>query len=388
MRAADHGPSMSRPEGTPAAGGGRPSSADRKRQQLELVRGGRAEHWRGAGWEDVHLVPSALPPCSPDEVDLHVEVLGRRLAAPIVLAGMTGGFDEAERLNATLGEAAEALGLGVGVGSQRVALRDPSLRRTFAAVRRSAPSAFVLANLGVGQLVDQDGAPALGAAAIRDAVEMVGADALAVHLNAVQELVQPEGDRRFDRLIDGIARAVDASPVPVVAKETGAGMDREAARALVATGVSALDVGGVGGTSFVRVERRRGELQGDDRAVRLGGVLADWGIPTAASVLEVRDLGVAVVATGGVRTGLDAASALALRASLVGIGRPAAEAASHGTAALVALLEDVLDELRVTLALAGARTPGELRAPVLSGFTLEWARQRDLLTTAAPPPPR
>jgi isopentenyl-diphosphate delta-isomerase len=379
---------MSGVDGTAAAGPVRPSSTDRKRQQLELVQGGRAEHRRGAGWDDVHLVPSALPRCSPDDVDLEAAVLGRRLAAPLLLAGMTGGFDEAEQLNATLGEAAQALGLAVGVGSQRVALRDPSLRRSFVAVRRAAPDAFVLANLGVGQLVDQDGATALDAAAIRDAVEMVGADALAVHLNAAQEVVQPEGDRCFDRLVDGVARAVDASPVPVVVKETGAGMDRETARTLVAAGVSALDVGGVGGTSFVRVERRRGELQGDARAARLGGVLADWGIPTAASVLEVRGLGVPVVATGGVRTGLDASCALALGASLVGIGRPAAEAASRGTAALVALLEEVLDELRVALALSGARTPAELRAPVLSGFTLEWARQRDLLTAPGRPPLR
>ena len=167
-----------------------------------------------------------------------------------------------------------------------------------------------------------------------DAVEMVGADALAVHLNVVQELVQPEGDRVVDGLLGGVADAVAASPVPVVAKETGAGMDRQGAAALVAAGVAALDVGGLGGTSFARVERDRAAAAGHEHAARLGEVFADWGIPTASSVLETRTLGVPVIATGGVRSGLDAARALALGATVVGIGRPAVEAALRGTAAV------------------------------------------------------
>lgn len=357
----------------------RSRTAERKRQHLELVLSPRSQHARGAGWEDVHLVPRALPGCSAADVDLSTGFLGHELAAPVVLVGMTGGFDGAAAVNAALGEAAQELGLAVGVGSQRAALVDPSSRATFSAVRRRAPDVPVLANLGACQLVDQDDRPSLTAADVGDVVEMVGADGLAVHLNVVQELVQPEGDRRFGDLLEGIRWAVEASPVPVVAKETGAGMDRECAQQLAAAGVVALDVGGVGGTSFARVERDRADAEGDERAARLGEVFADWGIPTAASVLEVRGAGVPVIATGGVRNGLDAARALALGAGLVGIGRPAAEAALRGTAAVIDLLEGLLDELRTALVLSGATSPSALTAPVLDGFTLDWARQRALL---------
>ena len=363
--------------GADAAGAA--TAMDRKRQHLELVLADASQHVRGPGWSDVHLVPRVLPACSVADVDLRTPFLGATLEAPLLIAGMTGGFPDAERLNATLGEAAAELGLAVGVGSQRVALLDASLRSSFTAVRRHAPEAFVLANVGACQLVDQDGTPGLTAADLATAVEMVDADALAVHLNVVQELVQPEGDRAFAGLLGGVAEAVSNSPVPVVAKETGAGMDRQGATSLVGAGVAALDVGGLGGTSFARVERERAAAVGAEHAARLGEVFADWGIPTAASVLETRTLGVPVIATGGVRTGLDAARALALGATLVGVGRPAVEAASRGTAALVRHLEGMIDELRATLVLAGAATPAELAAPVLSGFTLEWARQRALL---------
>ncbi|MCD9625336.1 type 2 isopentenyl-diphosphate Delta-isomerase [Rhabdothermincola salaria] len=365
--------------GTRVGAQGAATAKDRKRQHLELVLDGASQHARDAGWGDVHLVPRVLPGCSVAEVDLRTSFLGATLRAPVMIAGMTGGFPDAGHLNATLGEAAAELGLAVGVGSQRVALIDASVRDSFAAVRRHAPDAFVLGNVGACQLIDQDGTPGLTPADLARAVEMVGADALAVHLNVVQELVQPEGDRSFTGLLEGVAGAVAASPVPVVAKETGAGMDRQGATALVASGVAALDVGGLGGTSFARIERDRAAALGDEHAARLGEVFADWGIPTAASVLETRTLGVPVIATGGVRSGLDAARALALGATLVGVGRPAVEAAQRGTAALVRYLEGFLDELRAALVLAGASAAGQLGSPVLSGFTLEWARQRALL---------
>jgi isopentenyl-diphosphate Delta-isomerase len=370
---------MSRQDGAVFDAADPSTASDRKRQHLELVLAEASQHTRGAGWDDVHLVPRVLPACSTAEVDLTTSFLGASLRAPLLIAGMTGGFADAGRVNATLGEAAAELGLAVGVGSQRVALIDPSTRDTFVAVRRHAPDAFVLGNLGACQLVDQDRTPRLRPVDVVEAVEMVDADALAVHLNVVQELVQPEGDRVVDGLLGGVADAVAASPVPVVAKETGAGMDRQGASALVVAGVAALDVGGLGGTSFARVERERAAAAGHERAARLGEVFADWGIPTASSVLETRTLGVPVVATGGVRSGLDAARALALGATMVGVGRPAVEAALRGTAALVRYLEGFLDELRTALVLAGATTPTALTPPVLSGFTLEWARQRALL---------
>jgi isopentenyl-diphosphate delta-isomerase len=324
-------------------------------------------------------VPAALPGISPDDVDLGTDLLGRRLAAPLVLVGMTGGHPDAAELNATLGAAAQRLGLAVGVGSQRAALEAPGLAGTFAAVRRRAPDALVLANVGACQLVDQGGAPALDAGAHGRLVDMAGADALAVHLNVVQELVQSEGDRHFGGLAEAIARLVASCPVPVVVKETGAGIDRASAATLAGAGVAALDVGGAGGTSFARIEGERAARVGDPRGARLGRVFADWGIPTAASVLEVRRVGVPVIATGGVRSGLDAARALALGARAVGLGRTALLAAQLGEEALVAELTAVLAELRTALVLCGARCPDALAAPVLRGRTLEWARQRQLI---------
>jgi isopentenyl-diphosphate Delta-isomerase len=355
--------------------------SERKLDHLELALTDSAASGRDPGWGDVHLAPESLSGVSLHDVDLATTLFGRALAAPVVLAPMTGGHALAAEVNSVLGEAAEHLGLAVGVGSQRAALRHPSLASSFASVRKRAPSVFVIANLGACQLIDQGDEAALGALELGEVIDMVAADALSVHLNVVQEVVQPEGDRHFAGLIDGIARAVGQSPVPLIVKETGAGMTRGTADALAAVGVGALDVGGAGGTSFARIELARAERVGDERSRRLGATFADWGVPTVTSVLEVRDAGLPAIATGGVRTGLDAAKAFALGADFVGVGRPAMEAALQGTAQLVLRLEELLDELRIALLLCGSATIGELRRvpPVLTGFTLEWARQRALL---------
>jgi isopentenyl-diphosphate delta-isomerase len=353
--------------------------AERKRHHVELALAPGSQSGRDPGWDDVGLVPVALPEVSAAQVDLTTDLVGRTLQAPVVLAGMTGGHPDGAELNAVLGAAAERLGLAVGVGSQRAALVAPGLARTFAAVRDRAPHAVVLANVGACQLVGQGAAPALRPADIEEIVAMVGADALAVHLNVVQELVQTEGDRRFDGLGAAIAALVERCPVPVVVKETGAGIDRDSAARLAVAGVAAIDVGGAGGTAFARIEGGRAAAIGDRRGERLGRTFADWGIPSAASVLEVRGAGRPVIATGGVRTGLDAARALALGATAVGLGRPAVVAAARGEAALVEELELFIEELRTALVLCGARTPGELAPPVIGGATGAWARQRGLL---------
>lgn len=358
-----------------------PPIAQRKAEQLALATSAHADAARSAGWEDVHPIPCSIPELARADVDTSAELLGRRLRAPVAIAAMTGGHPGAAELNATLGAAAEALGLAVGVGSQRAALADPSLAPTFAAVRRHAPSAFVLANLGACQLIAQPGAPALSAGEVERAIEMVEADALAIHLNVLEETIQPGGDERFDGILHALAALCARVSVPVIAKETGAGLTRECAQRLVEAGVAALDVGGVGGTSFAGIERARAERAGDERRAALGRTFADWGLPTAAAVLEVRDLGVPVIATGGVRNGLDAAKALALGADAVGIARVALDAAQDGLDALLARIEMLVDELAVAMLLSGARSPEGLRrpAPVVTGFTHDWAQQRGLL---------
>ncbi len=368
---------MEASEGTGPAGG---SAAERKRDHLALALD-PASQGGDAGWDDVALVPRALPEISVSDVSLDTPFLGRTLRAPLVLVPMVGGHPEAGELNAALGEAAERLGLAVGVGSQRVALARPEVAPTFAAVRRHAPTALVLANIGAGQLVAQGDVPGLSAADLRTVVDMVGADALSIHLNAAQEMVQPGGDQNTGPHLGAIAHAVEALDVPVVAKQTGSGMVRADADLLVGAGVAALDVGGAGGTSFTRIEAVRAERAGDVRGTALGDLLGSWGLGTVASVLEVRDAGAPVVATGGVRHGLDAARALALGATAVGLGRVAVVAAQRGVEALVRVLEDLLADLRAVMVLCGARTPAELRGvpPVLLGPTHAWATQRHLL---------
>lgn len=329
------------------------------------------------GWDDLRLVHQALPELDLDQIDPSVTFLGRRLRYPLFIASMTGGHEEARAINRLLARAAQEFGVAMGVGSQRAALRDPSLRPTYSAAREEAPGAFLVANIGVPQLIAQGGAAPITPEQVLDVVAMVGADALAVHLNYLEEVVQTEGDRRARGCVEAIGRVADASPVPLIGKETGAGLSREAAESLRDAGVQALDVGGVGGTSFAAIEGYRAEAHGDLRGSTLGEVFRDWGIPTAVSLVQARSAGLPVIATGGIRTGLDAAKALAMGASLVGVARPLLAAAMEGYDALARWMRQFFAELEVALFLTGSATLDGLRRhrPIVLGETGEWLRQ-------------
>ena len=328
----------------------------------------------GAGWGDVHLVHEALPELDFEEIDLSATLFGKRVQAPLVLASLTGGHTAARDINAMLARAAERHGLAMGVGSQRAALRNPQLAHTYSVVREQAPNAVIIANIGASQLIVQDSGPALGLDDARRAVEMLHADALAVHLNTLEESIQPEGDRRASGAAAALRCIVEELGVPVLAKETGAGLSRSAALRLRDLGVSALDVGGVGGTSFAAIEGLRAAEKGDARGQRLGEVLRDWGTPTALAILAAADAGLPMIATGGVRSGLDAAKALALGATAVGVARPLLQAALEGEAALETWFQQWLLELRTALFLSGSRTPADLRRKprVIVGETWAW----------------
>jgi isopentenyl-diphosphate delta-isomerase len=290
---------------------------------------------------------------------------------------MTGGHPQATPINATLARVAEAYGIAMGVGSQRAALRAPALAPTYAVAREAAPSALLLANVGLPQLLAQRDQPALTLAEIQAAVDAIRADALVVHLNYLQEVVQPEGETRAAGARAALARLCAALPIPVVAKETGAGMTRGQAEWLRDAGVQALDVGGAGGTSFALVEAERASARGLAAAERLGQLYEGWGIPTAVSVVETAALGLPVIATGGVRSGLDAAKAIALGATAVGVARPALAAALQGDDALARWLEQFVDELRVALFLTGSPSLAALRQQphIVLGPTRHWLRQ-------------
>ena len=358
----------------------RASVGERKREHMEIALTAASQGARSPGWEDVHLVSTSLPILGVDDIDIRTSFLGYPLRAPIIIAGMTGGHSDATEVNGVLAEAAEHFGLAMGVGSQRAGLIDRSLTSSYSVVRDRAPSTLVVGNVGVSQLVSRAGRRAFGADEVGTMVDMVRAGALAVHLNALEEMVQTEGDRMSGGFLEAVATAVELSPVPVVAKETGCGMDRESAASLAGVGAAAIDVGGVGGTSFARIEAIRAQDAGDVRGARLGQTFSDWGIPTAAAIMEVRDSRLPLIATGGLRSGLDAAKALALGADLVGFGRPLLAAAQQGLGCLLAEIQHLLDELRLAMLLSGAEDIAALRRrrPVLTGFTRQWVVQRAL----------
>jgi isopentenyl-diphosphate delta-isomerase len=257
-----------------------------------------------------------VPELDRAEIDLGVTFLGRRFAHPIAVAGMTGGHERALAVNRTLARVAARFDIPMGVGSQRAMLVNPALVPTYRAAREAAPDLFLIANVGLPQLLPQGDAAPFTLDDVRRAIEAIGAGALAIHLNYLQEAVQAEGDTNARGGLAALRALTGALDLPVIAKETGAGMTARAARQLAGAGVAALEVGGAGGTSFAAVEARRAADAGHDRLAALGRLFADWGVPTPAAVRMVRRAGLPVIATGGVRNGLDAAVALALGADV------------------------------------------------------------------------
>jgi isopentenyl-diphosphate Delta-isomerase len=323
---------------------------DRKAEHIRLALEQRMQ--LGANYFDAYRFDhAALPEIDFDDVDPAIDFLGRRLAAPLLISSMTGGTEAAGLINRNLAAGAERTRIAVGIGSQRKALEDPAKADTFK-VRELAPSVPLLANLGAVQLNY-----GLGLAECRQAVEMIGADALILHLNPLQEAIQPEGQRNFAGLLPKIGEIARALPVPVIAKEIGCGISAATARALAGQGIRIVDTAGVGGTSWARIEAQRaGDLD-------LGEVFADWGIPTPLSIQEVRSAGggLTVIASGGVRNGIDAAKALALGADLVGMAYPFLQAATESPERVVEKVRRIVLELKICMFCLGMKTVAELR---------------------------
>jgi isopentenyl-diphosphate delta-isomerase len=349
--------------------------ARRKSEHMHLA-ASDAHQSGGAGWGDIRLVHDALPAVDAAAIDLSSELLGRRLTLPIVIAGMTGGHPDAYAVNRDLAALAARAGIAMGLGSQRAALRDPRVADTYVVARETAPDAMLFANVGISQLLDQDREAALTADALRELVAMIRADALVVHLNYLEESVQPEGQTRAAGALEALAAAVRAVDVPVILKETGAGIGRAVALRALHAGVAAIDVGGFGGTSFASIEADRAETAGDAAKARLGRTYGSWGLPTPVCVAQCAGI-LPVIATGGVRTGLDAARAIALGAAAVGVGRPMLQAVLAGADAADRWVDAFHQELRTAVFLTGGRRLADLpRAPrVVTGDTASWLAQ-------------
>ena len=306
------------------------------------------------GLERYRFVHQALPERNLDEVDLGTVFLGHELRAPLLVSSMTGGTDQAHAINRVLAEAAERTGIAMGLGSQRVALEDERAARTFQ-VRDVAPTAMLLANLGAVQLNH-----GVGVQECQRAVEMIHADALILHLNALQEALQPEGDHDFSNLLSKIGQVCRALPVPVVVKEVGWGISVKVARWLADAGVAAVDVAGAGGTSWSQVEMHRTT---DPDVARLAGDFVGWGIPTAEALVQCRaELpSLPLIASGGIRNGIEAAKCIALGANLAGSAHPFLKAASVSLEATIKEIRLMALQMRIAMFAAGAGSLAELR---------------------------
>jgi isopentenyl-diphosphate Delta-isomerase len=340
-----------------------PAIAKRKADHLEVAASGRADFARSTLLEHVHLAHQALPELALDEIDLATELVGKQLRAPLVITGMTGGTAEAAAVNRDLAKAAQAAGVALGLGSQRAMAEHPELATSYQ-VRDVAPDVVLFGNVGAVQ------AKAMGADKVVELAKAIGADAICVHLNPGQELIQDHGDRDFRGLVDTIAKLVETSALPIIVKETGCGLSPQAARALVGAGVHTVDVSGAGGTSWVAVEAVRA-ADGSDAAV-LGSELWDWGLPTAVAVVGCVKAGLDTIASGGLRSGYDVARALALGARAGGMAAPMLRAQRAGGAeGVAAMIDRVTRAIRAVCLLTGSRSAVDLaRAPKHLGAPL------------------
>jgi len=331
-----------------------------------------------ANWNDVQLVHQALPEVDLDAIDTSITFLGQTLRYPIFVSSLTGGHPDVTYINQNLARAAEQYGLALGVGSQRAAIVNPDLTASYTITRDSAPHAFLIANIGAPQLIPQARHAPFTFDQIQRAIDMIGANALAIHLNSLQEAIQPEGDHRATGEAHALKMLTQRVSLPVIAKETGAGICREQALLLRSCGVSAIDIGGAGGSSMSALEAVRAQSRGDEQMKNIGLLYRDWGIATPIAVVEATTAKLPLISTGGVRNGLDVARALALGASLVGLGFPFLKAASESYEKVCELLENIIAQLKVAMQLSGAATIEQLRQAdvVLTGSSREWLTLR------------
>ncbi len=330
-------------------------TAKRKSSHVDIVLNEKIDYQKSTGFEKYEFVHNALPEIDYSEIDVGTKFFSHKFSAPIIVSSMTGGFKRARSINATLAEFCKEKNIGMGVGSQRQALNNSDYLETFKVVRRVAKNIFVMSNIGAAQVADGF---ALDNA--RKIIDMIEANAIAVHLNALQEMIQPEGDRNFHGVVKGISKMVKKIGIPVIVKETGAGISAEAARKLIEVGVSAIDVSGAGGTSWSAIETLRRTEK------RIGKSFWNWGIPTSEALIRVNSLPsrkkIRLISSGGIRNGVDVAKSIALGADICAAAQPFLKALDKaGVNGLVKEFDAWVEELKGAMFLTGSINLSQLK---------------------------
>ncbi len=346
----------------------------RKEEHIQIALAKDIQSKNTTLFECIKLFNSATPEINFDEVDTETSFLGHRFSAPVIVGAMTGGAEIAKRINKNIAIAVEELGLGMVVGSQRAALYSKGLEDTFTVARKYAPNAFIGANIGAPQL-SKNG---IGANDVKKLIKMLDADSLYIHLNPLQELVQPEGEPNFKGVLSKIKEISNFVNVPVIAKEVGFGIDEIAAKKLENSGVKAIEVAGTGGTSYAAIESYRARIKKDEARANIGNLFENWGIPTAASLFVTKNnVKIPIIASGGIRNGLELAKAITVGASMSAVAFPVLKHAMRSSEAVSDYLKNLIYELKAAMFLTGSRSVIELskKRYVITGELKDWIRE-------------
>ena len=354
---------------------------NRKDEHILLTSTENVESNESTWLEHIKFVHNALPEMNLDDVILSCDFLGKSISAPIIIGAMTGGTELSKKINLSLAKAAEKYKIPMMVGSQRVILKHPETRDTFSVVRENAPSIPLVGNIGIAQVASSENFDY-----IEELITNIDADALAIHLNVIQEVIQPEGDKIFAGAIKKIQDLKNQYSIPIIIKETGCGISREVAQKLIEIGIDAIDVSGMGGTSWVAVEYYRAKKQKSKSRMNLGKLFWDWGIPTAASIIEVNSVvknnvsKIKIIGSGGIRSGIDVAKTLRIGANYAAIARPFLIASLEGQESVDQFIEKIMNELKITMLLTGSKDINELtKTPVVIESSLKnWIKQRGI----------
>jgi isopentenyl-diphosphate Delta-isomerase len=350
----------------------------RKDEHIKLALENKLQSNNSNWLENVQLIHNALPDIDFSDIDCSMNFLGKKISAPLIIDSLTGGTEKGKVLNQILAETAQELNIGMGVGSQRISLDDPSVENTFSIVRESAPDIPIIANIGIAQIIQMSDLDS-----INRIIDPIKANALAIHLNPVQEIIQPDGDTKLAGSLQKISEIKEKVKIPVIIKEVGSGISSEVAKKLVGSGIEILNIAGVGGTSFAKAESIRAKTIGDKLKKKIGENLFNWGIPTAASILECRsvaDKSLTIIGIGGIRSGLDMAKAMAIGANLCGMAQPMLRYADKGKANLNKFIQSIIVELKSVMFLTGCSSLTKLyNAPkILQSPLREWVLDRKL----------